>query len=348
MIHGRKRLISLLSGTAVLATGVLVAQPAMAEPDIEGVQAKVDRLYHEAEQASERYNALQVELEGMRGDLTSLRADQRRQTTRLRTSQEQVEDSIIAQFRGDNVATLGEVVVADDPSQFLTDLTAMSSVTDIQTEQFDDFATERQALTLRTRATDRHVTEVAEAEADAKAEKQQIASRLNEAKEVLADLKAEERARLEAAQEAADQRAATQTVSRSDAAEPKEEEAATPNAPVSGGAAAAVQYALAQVGDSYVYGSAGPSAFDCSGLTMMAWSQAGVGLPHSSTAQMSSGSRVSSDALQPGDLVFYYSPVSHVGIYIGNGQIVHAANPSTGVSTTGVFSMPFSGAVRPG
>lgn len=346
MNHGRKRLISLLSGTAVLATGVLVAQPAMAEPDIEGVQAKVDRLYHEAEQASERYNALQVELEGMQKDLTSLRADQRRQTTRLRTSQEQVEDSIIAQFRGDNVATLGEVVVADDPSQFLTDLTAMSSVTDIQTERFDDFATERQALTLRTRATDRHVAEVAEAEAEAKAEKQQITSRLDEAKEVLADLKAEERARLEAAQEATEQREATQTVSRSDTAEP--EEAATPNAPVSGGAAAAVQYALAQVGDSYVYGAAGPSAFDCSGLTMMAWAQAGVGLPHSSTAQMSSGSRVSSDALQPGDLVFYYSPVSHVGIYIGNGQIVHAANPSTGVSTTGVFSMPFSGAVRPG
>lgn len=366
MKHSRKRIISLLSGTAVVATGVLVAQPAMAEPDIEGVQAKVDRLYREAEQASERYNALQVELEGMQKDLTSLRADQRRQTTRLRTSQEQVEDSIIAQFRGDNVATMGEVVVADDPSQFLNDLTALSSVTDIQTEQFDDFATERKALTLRTRATDRHVAEVAEAEAEAEAEKQEVSARLAEAKDVLADLKAEERARLEAAQEAARERAATQTVSRSETDEPEAEPETEPEAepeaepetepeteapaapPASGGAGAAVQYALAQVGGSYVYGAAGPSAFDCSGLTMKAWAQGGVGLPHSSTAQMSSGTRVSSNALKPGDLVFYYSPVSHVGIYIGNGQIVHAANPSTGVSTTGVFSMPFSGAVRPG
>jgi cell wall-associated NlpC family hydrolase len=109
-----------------------------------------------------------------------------------------------------------------------------------------------------------------------------------------------------------------------------------------------VNYALAQVGDAYVYGASGPSSFDCSGLTMMAWAQAGVSLPHSSSGQMGSGPSVSSDALAPGDLVFYYSPVSHVGIYIGNGQIVHAANPSTGVEIAGVFSMPFSGAVRPG
>ena len=102
------------------------------------------------------------------------------------------------------------------------------------------------------------------------------------------------------------------------------------------------------MGDAYVYGATGDNAYDCSGLTMRAWGAAGVALPHSSSAQMGSGPSVSSSSLQPGDLVFYYSPVSHVGIYIGNGQIVHAANPSTGVQVTGVFSMPLSGAVRPG
>jgi cell wall-associated NlpC family hydrolase len=118
--------------------------------------------------------------------------------------------------------------------------------------------------------------------------------------------------------------------------------------PASGRAAVAVKYALAQVGDAYVYGAAGPDAFDCSGLTMMAWGQAGVGLPHSSSAQYSSGARVSQSELQPGDLVFYYSPISHVGIYIGNGMIVHAANPSSGVRVAAVNSMPYTGAVRPG
>jgi cell wall-associated NlpC family hydrolase len=120
----------------------------------------------------------------------------------------------------------------------------------------------------------------------------------------------------------------------------------TPTA--SSGAAAAVQYAMSKVGDAYVYGAAGPSSFDCSGLTMAAWQQAGVSLPHSSSAQMGSGTPVSQSELQPGDLVFYYSPVSHVGMYIGNGQIVNAENPSVGVKITGVNSMPYAGAVRPG
>jgi cell wall-associated NlpC family hydrolase len=105
---------------------------------------------------------------------------------------------------------------------------------------------------------------------------------------------------------------------------------------------------MAQVGKAYSYGAAGPNAYDCSGLTMRAWGMAGVGLPHSSGAQQGSGTRVSESELQPGDLVFYYSPVSHVGMYIGNGLIVNALNPGAGVRVSGLHSMPYSGAVRPG
>src|SRR3954453_18602360 len=90
----------------------------------------------------------------------------------------------------------------------------------------------------------------------------------------------------------------------------------TAGVPVSGRAAAAVHFAMAQVGKAYVYGAAGPSAYDLSGLTMAAWAQAGVSLPPSSSAQMSSGPHIAESDLQPGDLVFYYSPVSHVGMYI--------------------------------
>jgi cell wall-associated NlpC family hydrolase len=105
---------------------------------------------------------------------------------------------------------------------------------------------------------------------------------------------------------------------------------------------------MAQVGKAYVYGAAGPNAYDCSGLTMRAWGAAGVGLPHSSGAQQGSGTRVSEGELRPGDLVFYYSPVSHVGMYIGHGLIVNALNPGAGVRVSGLHSMPYSGAVRPG
>jgi cell wall-associated NlpC family hydrolase len=99
----------------------------------------------------------------------------------------------------------------------------------------------------------------------------------------------------------------------------------------SAAAQTAVNTALAQVGDPYVWGAAGPDAFDCSGLMQYAYSAAGVSLPHSSRSQSQMGAPVSPSALQPGDLVFFYSPVSHVGMYIGNGQMVHASTSGSPV-----------------
>jgi len=98
----------------------------------------------------------------------------------------------------------------------------------------------------------------------------------------------------------------------------------------------AVETAYAQLGDRYVYGAAGPNSFDCSGLTMFAYAQAGVRLPHSSRSQSALGVPVSRGDLQPGDLVFYYQPVSHVAIYVGNGQIIHASNESRPVTLESV------------
>jgi peptidoglycan DL-endopeptidase CwlO len=94
----------------------------------------------------------------------------------------------------------------------------------------------------------------------------------------------------------------------------------------SGSAAAVVAYARAQVGKPYCYGGSGPGCFDCSGLTMMAWRQAGVSLPHSSASQYNVGRRISAGELQPGDLIFYYSPISHVSVYIGGGQRISATH----------------------
>jgi len=118
------------------------------------------------------------------------------------------------------------------------------------------------------------------------------------------------------------------------------------SAPKQTAAKKAVAAALSKVGSRYVYAQSGPSAFDCSGLTSYAYRQAGITLSRSSRAQLSEGQKVSKSNLQPGDLVFFYSPVSHVGLYVGDGKIVHAANPRSGVNTTSLNSMPFAGAVR--
>ena len=108
----------------------------------------------------------------------------------------------------------------------------------------------------------------------------------------------------------------------------------------------AVQTALAQVGDMYGVGASGPDTFDCSGLTMYAYAAAGITLPHSSRAQASMGVPVARADLQPGDLVFFYSPISHVGLYIGNGQMVHASVTGRPVAVTSVDKGGYVGARR--
>ncbi len=326
MFNGRKRLITVLSALALAAAVGFVPGSAQADPEIDDVQKRVDRLYHEAEQASERYNDAKLELTELRNDLDSLKADESRQDDRLEGVREQVQDSILRQYQGEHLTAMGEVVVSDDPNAFLSQLSTMSAYNDLQSQLFADYSREAKALDIREEATQKRLDSVAEIEDQLAKEKATIDEKLAEAETLLDRLKAEEREAM---------------LSRGS-------NVRMPSVPVSGRAAAAVNYAMGQVGDAYVYGAAGPDAYDCSGLTMASWAQAGVALPHSSSAQYGSGPHIPTGALQPGDLVFYYNPISHVGMYIGNGMIVHAANPSTGVRVAGLYSMPYTGAVRPG
>jgi peptidoglycan DL-endopeptidase CwlO len=372
VIDGRKRIATALATLCItaLSGSVLVAAPTFAEPDIGTVQTRVDALYHQAEQASERYNNARLELQQAQTRLSALRADLARQRKKVDTVRAEVASAVVSQYQGQALSATTQVLLSEDPDAFLDQLTTVSEYNDQQTQIMADFAVQAKQLDMRRAASQRELDRIAATKEKLGQDKAEIDKKAAEAKALLGRLRAEAaaraRARAKAAAEArakaaaeAQQRAAVQP-SRSasrPAASPSTTGAspsatgASPSTNVpaaSGRAGAAVQYALAQVGDAYVWGAAGPSAFDCSGLMMAAWAQAGVGLPHSSSAQMGSGTPVSQSQLQPGDLVFYYSPVSHVGMYIGNGQIVHAANPSSGVTTAPVNSMPYSGAVRPG
>ncbi|HEU4811832.1 MAG TPA: NlpC/P60 family protein [Nocardioides sp.] len=306
--------------------GLVPSTPAQAEPDIDDVQARVDHLYHQAEQASERYNNAKLELEELNRDLAALKSDQARQDDRLGLVQAQVQDSIVRQYEGQGLSAVGQVVVSDDPGTFLSQLSTMSAFNDLQSNLFENYTTELKALDIRRDATEKRSAQVEQLKKKLAASKSTIDDKLAEAKSLLGKLEAEQRAAM---------------LSRSSSVR-------MASVPVSGRAAAAVNYAMAQVGDAYVYGATGPDAWDCSGLTMGAWAQAGVSLPHSSSAQYNSGPHIAASDLQPGDLVFYYQPISHVGMYIGNGMIVNAENPSSGVRVTGLYSMPYTGAVRPG
>ena len=116
----------------------------------------------------------------------------------------------------------------------------------------------------------------------------------------------------------------------------------------SGKGAKALAFAKAQLGEPYARSGAGPSSWDCSGLTMMAWGSVGVSLPHSSRQQFNRGRPVAKSDLQLGDLVFFYSDIHHVALYAGNGQVIHAPRPGKSVEYIKMSYMPYAGARRPG
>ena len=346
MEDGRRRITRLLAFICITVIGgaMLTTSPSTAEPDIDDVRARVDTLYHEAEVASERFNEAREHLAGAQGRLEALHADLERTQERVEETRRQVVATIVAESQGEAFSSATQAALSESPDAFLEQLVVVSQHNAQRHEMQAQFAREVKQLELRQEAAERELSQVARVKRRLADHKATIDAKAAEAQELLGRLEDE-----------AAERAAERALAASRALdeprpspEPEAAPAPAPTASVSGRAGAAVDYALAQVGDAYVWGAEGPDGFDCSGLTLMAWRQAGVSLPHSSSMQMSSGTPVSQSQLQPGDLVFYYSPVSHVGIYIGDGKIVHAANPSTGVEVTAVFSMPYSGAVRPG
>jgi cell wall-associated NlpC family hydrolase len=119
--------------------------------------------------------------------------------------------------------------------------------------------------------------------------------------------------------------------------------------PAAGRARIVVQFAYAQLGKPYEWGAAGPSTFDCSGLTMSAWARANVSMPHSASKQYRAFPKVPRSQLQPGDIVLFYHDYHHNGIYIGNGKMIHAPTTGEVVSIASISSsyMPYMGAVRP-
>lgn len=363
MLAGRKARIARLSVVTALAVLVagLAVPGASADPDpsVDDVQARVDALHHEAEEASERYNTIKATLGDTRDELRAVSADaaaQQQDTEQLRA---RVEQLVLAQVDGSGVSTTSKLLLADDPDEFLSSMAAMRSYSEQSSDLLAAYENSRTELSLREQQVEDQLAAISAAEEQMAEEKAAIEDKAEAAEELLAELEAEAAAR---AAEAAARAAAAEEASRDETTPPadgttteaptgdpvEEPTTPTPPTPVSGNAAVAVETALAQVGDAYVYGAAGPDAFDCSGLTMYAWRAAGVSLSHSSSVQSTQGTPVSLDALMPGDLIFYYSPVSHVGMYIGNGQIVHAANPSRPVEVVSMNLMPISWARRVG
>ena len=349
MTASRPRLLLGALLLAVLGLGVLPsAAAADPKPSLNEVQRKVDGLNRQAEQAAERYNTAKVDLTEANRRLHSAKNHYRVTQARLRAKQQLVGRIAVASYKAGGVDASVQLLLSANPTSFLREASNLTLVNRRQATLLRGMADARlQAAADRKAVADQRDAAAALQQKIA-AEKRTVEARLADARDVLGRLEAKQRAELAAMQQAAVQRAVgargdAMRASRSS----RSDSFPTYDGPASGRAADAVKTAYAQLGDPYVWGADGPGSFDCSGLTMYSWAAAGVSLPHSSSAQYGAVQHVAISDLQPGDLVFYYSPISHVGIYIGGGRIIDAPYPGLSVHISGLNSMPLAGAGRP-
>jgi peptidoglycan DL-endopeptidase CwlO len=352
----RRPAVLLLAGALTVPAGlVAVTAPAAAEPKptLEQVRRQVDVLNRQAEHAGEAYNNSKVELQQTTRRLEAVRHRYQRQQQAVEEMRTVVGRIAATAYKNGSMDSSVALVLSEDPTEFLRQAADLTQLGRRQSAMLRDMASARLLLAQDRKAVRAERGRAAALKKDLAEQKASVERKLASARRLVANLEAEQRAQLAAERRrAAIQAVGERRVSRSlvrggDDSGGAAGSVPTYDGPASGRAAEAVQTAYAQLGDPYVWGGTGPNAFDCSGLTMYSWGAAGVSLPHSSSAQYSAVRHVSLSDLQPGDLVFYYSPISHVAIYIGGGQVIDAPYPGKSVHITGLHSMPVVGAGRP-
>jgi peptidoglycan DL-endopeptidase CwlO len=297
-------LAALLLSLTLLSGGA--GSPASAAPTQASLEAQLERLNRQADQLVEEYNQSKLALKRLRKIRDELRKQASGAEADLKALQTTLGARAAAAYVQGAGNTLAAVLNSEDPASAIDRVQVLELLANHDGDLMD-------RLALAGKAYDGRKRDLAAAEREAAAE----VARLDAKKAEVERAAARTRELL------------SQMRARSASASPSPSAAPSPPPSSGGGSGAgavAVRWALSQVGRPYCYGGAGPSCYDCSGLTMRAWAQAGVSLPHSSSAQYGVGRHISAGELQPGDLVFYYSPISHVSIYIGNGQRVSATH----------------------
>ncbi|WP_405685206.1 NlpC/P60 family protein [Streptomyces sp. NBC_00057] len=315
------------------ATAAALPGSAHADPQLTPAQvrAEVDRLYHDAEVATEQYNDSKEKATATADAVDTLRDEAARRTERLNASRDALGSLAAAQYRTGGLDPAVQLALSSDPDQYLERASYVDRIGDRRAAEVD--GVERQVARiaqLRSQAKGK-LAALASRQAELKKHKATIRAKLADAQRLLATLPPAERAAYESSDSA-------RSADRSTARGPVQ----APNAR----AAEAIAFAYGALGKPYVWGATGPSSFDCSGLTQAAWRSAGVSLPRTTYTQINAGQHVSRSELAPGDLVFFYSGVSHVGLYIGNGQMIHAPRPGAPVRIAPIDQMPFAGATR--
>jgi peptidoglycan DL-endopeptidase CwlO len=323
----------LAAGSTILAAagGPAVASPS-STPDL---QRRLESLNRQADQQVEEYLQAKLAVERTRGSIRILQGQLGGVRSQLTDARASIAARAAVAYVQGPATDVASLLGAGDPTEALEraqllDLLATHDADQVQTARAIERSMQARAAELA--SVERQQAAILARMADRKARIEQLVA---QTEQTLAQLRAADRRRAAAAS-----RPATTTPPASSSPTP------APKA-VSGNVAAVIRYAYAQLGKPYQWGATGPGSFDCSGFTMMAWAQAGVSLPHSSQAQIGIGRRVTKSELQPGDLIFRYSPISHVSLYVGNGQQIAATHTGSTVKLQSAFQGEIVGFSRP-
>ena len=321
----------------VIGAGILFPIPANAAPNLIEVQARVRDLQEQATEAAEGAQEAKVQLAKLKKTLDTVQQQASQQGASVTALNKTIGQIANERYKSGPLSQSLELLFSTDPGLYLSAAGSLEAVTRQKTADLKKFSVATQRLTATSLTVADKLAMVKAAEAKFTRQLALANSKLKEAEELLAKLTAAERERLAKLNE--DQEDADQQKSLSDAAK---------YSGVSGRGGIAIKYALAQIGDKYVFGAAGLTYWDCSGLTMRAFAAAGVSLPHSSRAQYRYGKAVARKDLQPGDLVFFGKPISHVAIYLGPDRMLHAPRSGSRVKIANMDMgrKPYIGARR--
>ncbi|MCT4355718.1 NlpC/P60 family protein [Streptomyces sp. Je 1-79] len=360
-----------LAGVTLLTTQSAQATPAAPpKPTVEEIQKKVDDLYRQAGTATQEYNRAKETTDQQRRKVDGLLDDVAKRTDEINESRRALGSYAAAQYRAGAVGPTAALIFADSPQSYFDQTHLMDRLTERQRSAVTDYEGKRLAAAKQRAEATKSLETLTESQATLRTTKQTVQRKLGEARTLLARLTAEEKARLEElerkrqaearrkaeAQAKAEAEARAAEAERRRQAEAAQEQQQPAQPPANGGSSGstyaakaekALSFARAQIGKPYVWGATGPSSYDCSGLTQAAWKAAGVDLPRTTWDQVEVGTRVATADLLPGDLVFFYDDISHVGLYIGGGKMIHAPKPGANVREESIYYMPIYGSIRP-
>ncbi|MBD0734172.1 C40 family peptidase [Streptomyces sp. CBMA29] len=329
--------------TAALASVTLLSESASAapaKPSITEVKAQIDQLNQDAEVATQHFDAAKEKTDDQRAKANQLLAQVAQKTAKMNETRRVLGQYATAQYRDGGLDQTTQLLLTDDPEKFFDQSHMMDRISTTQEQALETFKVQQEQASIQRAQATRSLNELTGAQNKLAAEKKNVQTKLAAAQKLLNSLNAQERAKLAA------MRPTASTNSSGSSNSTASNVSYTYNGPASGRAAAAIQFAMSQRGKPYSSGATGPGAYDCSGLTQAAYRSAGISIGRTTWDQVKDGTAVSQSDLRPGDLVFFYSGISHVGIYIGNGQIVHAPHSGAVVEVAPMSWMPFAAARR--